>query len=100
MTQNATDCPPDQNQPEFPWLHFFSGDVIKEEYHGSVIVDYHGTIHVVNPIQGIRFVVDLDDSKRCGYRKSLGLSYDQQIELSREYIDRMWALQQQRENKL
>jgi len=94
----TTKDPNSEARPNYPWLVFFPGDVIIEEYHGSVLVDCGGLVHVVNPIDSIRFVVDLDDTKICGHRKLLGLSYEEQIRLSREYIDRSWEAKQQREN--
>ena len=71
-------------------LHgFYEGDTILRIYKGYGIVENknNGVIEVLNPNQGTRFIIDLDDSKSSGMRKSMGMSKAEQIESAKEYID-------------
>jgi hypothetical protein len=71
-------------------LHgFYEGDTILKIYKGYGIVENknNGVIEVLNPNKGTRFIIDLDDSKSSGMRKSMGMSKAEQIESAKEYID-------------
>jgi hypothetical protein len=68
---------------------FRDGDNILEIYKGYGIVENNnnGVIEVLNPNQGTRFIIDLDDSKSSGMRASMGMSKTEQIESAKRYID-------------
>lgn len=68
---------------------FRAGDEIIEIYKGYGIIEWNnnGVIEVINPEQGTRFIVDLDDSKMSGSRTSSGMGYEEQIEAAKEYIN-------------
>jgi hypothetical protein len=71
-------------------IHGFNkGDAILEIYKGYGIVENNnnGVIEVLNPNKGTRFIIDLDDSKSGGMRKSMGMSKENQIKSAKEYID-------------
>lgn len=63
------------------------GDTIVDIYKGYAIVNHNGVIQVVNPEQGTRFIVDLDDSKMTGARTSSGMSIEEQIKAAKVHID-------------
>ncbi len=64
-----------------------AGDKIIEIYKGYGIVEDEGVVMIVDPSEGTRFIVDLDDSKMSGSRKSLGMSYEEQIQVAKKIID-------------
>jgi hypothetical protein len=65
---------------------FFKGDKIIEQYKNNVIRDTNGIIQVVDLVEGTRFIIDLNDSKICGYRKSIGMTYKRQLAAAFKYI--------------
>lgn len=66
---------------------FFSGDKIVAIYKGYGIIDSGGVIEVINPEKGTRFIIDFDDSKIGGNKRSGGMTYDEQVKAAKEYID-------------
>lgn len=79
---------------------FHSGDAIIEIYKGYGIVENKnsGVIEVINPNEGTRYIVDLDDSKSSGNRQSSGMNYDEQINAARDYILNLPVVNSQRFN--
>jgi hypothetical protein len=68
-------------------MHGFNdGDKVIEIYKGQGIVESNGIIVVVNPDNGTRFIIDLDESKPTG-KKSMNMSMEQQLKSAKEYID-------------
>jgi hypothetical protein len=76
---------------------FFKGDTLIEYNLNHFIVSYQGSIVVVNPKEQVRFVIDLDDSKISGFRKSLGMTHQEQLEEARSYINRQDLLYRTRQ---
>lgn len=65
---------------------FNTGDRVIEIYKGhGIIEDKRGSIVVLNPESGTRFLINLDDTG--GERTSLGLSKDEQIAAAKSHID-------------
>ena len=66
-----------------------ANDIILDTYKGYDIVNSNGVIEVVGGDKSLqtRFIVDLDDSKLTGARKSAGMSIDEQEQAAYNYID-------------
>lgn len=64
-------------------------------YKGYDILDRDGTIAVNKPGADWKsdFLVDLDDSKMSGNRKSVGMSYKEQLKAAKGYID--WLMKKE-----
>jgi len=60
-----------------------------KDYKGYEIYDRGGYIVVAKPGDHWThdFIIDLDDSKMDGNRKSIGMSYEEQLESAERYID-------------
>lgn len=71
------------------------GDTILDIYKGYAIIENNnnGVIQVINPEQGTRFVIDLDDSKMSGARTSSGMSKEDQMEAAKVHIDNSRPIQ-------
>jgi len=68
---------------------FNVGDKILDIYKGQGIVENNnnGVIEVINPNDGTRFIIGLDDSKRSGSRQSVEMTIDEAIKEAKKYID-------------
>jgi len=62
-------------------------DKIVKGYKQTLIVNTGGVIQIFHPKFAARFMVNLDDSKTSGRRKSLGVSYEEQLEAGHQLAD-------------
>lgn len=73
--------------PPYPSYGFHKGDVVIDQYKNYVLVDANGVIQIVDPIGSKRHTPDLDQSLLTHRHKPLTITYSEQCQAAKRFID-------------